>query len=102
LVKYYIKKYIGISFIAAIAIFLAWITGVLLQHGSLHHTIIVQSLFYGGTVGVYLTYLLFKKYNLWTLYNNLRINRIILIVLPFIAYQVVTQLFMYVILIYTL
>lgn len=80
-----------ISLLSSTAILLAWVTYNLAWHVPLEKSMMSQSLFYGGTVGVYLTFLLFKKKNLWVLYNNLRINKILLLIVIYFAYQLLFQ-----------
>ena len=89
--KYYIKKYVIFSLLSSTAILLSVVTYNLAWHIHLEKSMISQSLFYGGTVGVYLTYIFFKKKNLWVLYNNLQINKILLLITNYFAFQLVFQ-----------
>ena len=94
MVLYLLKKHIVYSLLASIVVILVWITfgpAVATTYFTSVRNMLIQGCFVGSLAGTYLTYIYFRKKNLWILYHNLRINGYWVLLVSFIIYQLVMQ-----------
>ena len=81
MILYFTKKYIVISLIIATLLMpVSLVAGI--------HSGILKTFIWAGFISGYLTYLLFKRNNLWVLYYNLRIPVFLMIGINIIVYEV--------------
>lgn len=82
--KYLLKKYIIYSFIISLFIlFGSYSFGLANSYVSM----VFQSFFIGGILGVIFTNKYFSYLNYWVLFNNLKINKYLYLGLYFCGYQ---------------